>query len=225
MLDFLLQGKLFMIPLVTCAVLAIAVIIERAIVLKEIRAYVGPFLEKFNALITAGKLKEAEELCDSTPHPVSRMLAAGLTRHGEVKRERSVAFIHDQVDKAVSTAGVHAVSLLEHRLGMLASISTLAPLFGFAGTVTGMIAAFGIIASASTVDVSQVALGISEALNTTASGLVIGITATLGYSHYTNKIEDFVGQLEDASNRMLAVMTKDILAERYGEQQADAQAG
>jgi len=218
MLDFILQGKLFMIPLITCAVLAIAVIIERGIVLKEIQAYVGPFLEKFNELITAGKLKEAEELCESTPHPVSRMLAAGLTRHQEVKREQSLAFVHDQVDKAVSSAGVHAVSLLERRLGLLASVSNLAPLFGFAGTVTGMIAAFGAIAAASSVDVSQVALGISEALNTTATGLVIGIAATLGYSHYTSKIEAFVGQLEDASNRMLAVMTRDILTERYGSQ-------
>lgn len=218
MLDFILAGKLFMIPLITCGVLAVAVIIERGIVLKEIKAYVGPFLDKFNDLITAGKLKEARELCESTPHPVSRMLAAGLTRHEEVKRDQNLAFVHDQVDKAVGSAGVHAVSLLEERLGLLASISNLAPLFGFAGTVTGMISAFATIAGSASVDVGEVALGISEALNTTATGLVIGITATIGYSHFTGKIEAFVGQLEDTSNRMLALMTKDILDERYGDE-------
>ena len=216
MLHFLMQGKLFMIPLVTCAVLAAAVIIERAIVLREIRRYAGGFLKRFDELITAGELKEAEELCEQTPHPVSRMLAAGLTRFEEVKPERSVAFIHDQVDKAVSDAGVHAVSLLEQRLGLLAGISNLAPLFGFAGTVTGMISAFGAIAMASEVDVSQVAKGISEALNTTATGLVVGIVATIGYNYYTGKIEAFIGQLEETSNRMLARMTGSLLLERYG---------
>ena len=219
MLDFLKSGGLFMIPLLTCAVLAAAVIIERGIVLKEITKYVGPFLKKFDELITAGKLKEAEELCEGSPHPVSRMLASGLTRFQEVKRESSVAFIHDQVDKAVSSSGVHAVSLLEERLGLLASISNLGPLFGFAGTVTGMIKAFAEIAGSSSVDVSGVARGISEALNTTATGLVIGIAATLGYSHFTSLIEGFVRQLEDTSNSMLALMTKDLVNQRYGEEQ------
>ena len=219
MLHFLIQGKLFMIPLMICAVLAVAVIIERAIVLREIQRYAGGFLERFNELVSAGKLKEAENLCHETPHPVSRMLAAGLTRFEEVKPEKSVGFIHDQVDKAVSDAGVHAVSMLEERLGLLASVSNLAPLFGFAGTVTGMISAFAAIAVASEVDVTQVAKGISEALNTTAAGLVIGILATLGYNHYTGKIEAFIDRLEEASNSMLAQMTKNLLHERYGEQQ------
>lgn len=217
MIDFLLTGKWFMIPLVLCAILTVAVYIERFLVLREVQAYVGPFLDKFNELISEGKLQEAKQLCEDSPHPVSRMLSAGLTRYEEVQQEKSVAFIHDQIDGAVSDAGVHAMSLLERRLSLLANVSNLGPLFGFAGTVTGMIGAFGAIAASANVDVSKVAGGISEALNTTATGLVIGIAATIGYNYYTGKIEGFIERLEETSNRMLARIVKDIIRRRYGE--------
>jgi len=218
MLTFLLNGGLFMIPLVTCAILAISVIIERGVVLKEVKAFVRPFLDQFNRLIGGGDLAGAKDLCAETPHPVSRMLAAGLARRDEVKQEVNVSFIHDQIDTAVSDAGGEAISMLEKRLSLLAIISNLAPLFGFAGTVTGMIMAFGAIAGAGDVQVEYVARGISEALNTTATGLMIGIVATVGYSYYTNKIGEFVGQLEETSNGMLSRIVKDIIAERYGEE-------
>ena len=217
MIEFLTDGGPFMIFLVACAVLAVAVIIERWLVLREVKSYVGPFLEKFNNLIKGGKLQEARTLCEDTPHPVSRMLKAGLDRHDEVREGQDMAFIHDQIDKAVSEAGTHAVDVLEKRLNLLAIISNLGPLLGFTGTVTGMIVAFASIAAAENVDVSGVASGLSQALNTTASGLVIGITATVGHSYFAGKIEEFVGDLEEASNRMLAHIIRDIIRTRHTE--------
>lgn len=218
MLEFLKDGGPFMIPLGICAVLAVAVLIERALVLKEVKAFVGPFLDKFDDLIQSGKLAEAQNLCEKHRHPVSRMLKAGLVRYQEVRQEENVGFIHEQIDDAVSDAGSHAISLLEKRLDWLAIISNLGPLLGFTGTVTGMIVAFGAIASAATVDVSKVAGGISQALNTTASGLVIGIIATVAYNYYTSRIEDFIEQLEEASNRMLAHIVRELIHVRYGEE-------
>ena len=218
MIEFLMDGGPFMLPLGACLVLALAVIIERYIVLKEVQQFAEPFLDEFNEHISNGRLEKARELCENSPHPVSRMLQAGLERHDEVVQERNVAFIHEQVDQAVSNTGVQTVGLLEKRLGLLASISNLAPLFGFAGTVTGMIVAFGAIASAASVDVSKVAAGISQALNTTASGLVIGIVATIGYNYFSSRIEDFVEYLEETSNGMLAHLIQDIMRRRYGEE-------
>ncbi len=217
MIDFLMAGGPFMVPLMICLILALAVSVERYIVLKEVQEFAKPFLNKFNNLIEQGEVEEAKELCEDTPHPVSHMLKAGLERHEEVEQERNIAFIHEQVDKAVSNAGIHAVGLLEKRLGLLASISNLAPLFGFAGTVTGMIVAFGAIASSSSVDVSEVAKGISQALNTTASGLVIGILATIGYNYFSSRIEDFVEHLEETTNTLLAHLIQDLMDERYSE--------
>lgn len=217
MIEFLMDGGPFMIPLGACLILALAVMVERYIVLKEVRQFAVPFLTKFNEHISSGDLENARELCEQSPHPVSRMLKAGLDRHDEVRQEKNIAFIHEQVDDAVSNAGMQTIGLMEKRLGLLASISNLAPLFGFAGTVTGMIVAFGAIASAGNVDVSQVAEGISQALNTTASGLVIGIVATIGYNYFSSRIEDFVEYLEDTTNGMLAELIQDIMEQRYGE--------
>ena len=196
MIEFLMDGGPFMLPLGACLILALAVIVERYLVLKEVQKFAEPFLDRFNEHISNGRLKAARELCEESPHPVSRMLKAGLDRHDEVRQD---------------------LGLLEKRLGLLASISNLAPLFGFAGTVTGMIVAFAAIASASSVDVSKVAEGISQALNTTASGLVIGIVATIGYNYYTSRIEDFVEYLEQTTNGMLAHLIQDIMRRRYGE--------
>lgn len=217
MIEFLMNGGPFMVPLMACLILALAVMVERYIILKEVKEFAHPFLKKFNKHISEGNLEKARELCENSPHPVSRMLRAGLDRHDEVRQERNIGFIHEQVDQAVSNAGLQTVGLLEKRLGLLASISNLAPLFGFAGTVTGMIVAFGAIASASSVDVSKVAGGISQALNTTASGLVIGIIATIGYNYYSNKIEDFVEYLEETTNALLAHLIQDIMEQRYGD--------
>jgi biopolymer transport protein ExbB len=226
MLHFILAGGICMIPLSICGILAVAIIVERAIVLREVRAQVAPFLEEFNRLIAEGKLAEAQELCEKTPHPISRMFSAGLLRRQEVQQGKDIAFVHGQVEAAVSEAGVHAIGMLEKRMNMLAAISNLGPLFGFMGTVTGMISAFAAIAAASTVDVNLVASGISEALNTTAAGLVDGIAASLGYAYFTGKIEGFVDDLQGTANKMLAVMVKDMIKERYGaELEGGGQAG
>lgn len=218
MIEFLMDGGPFMLPLGACLILALSVMLERYIVLKEVREFAIPFLKEFNDCISNGDLQQARDLCAEHPHPVSHMLRAGLERHDEVRQEENIAFIHEHVDDAVSNAGMQTIGLLEKRLGLLASISNLAPLFGFAGTVTGMIVAFGAIASAGNVDVSQVAEGISQALNTTASGLVIGIIATIGHNYFSSKIEDFVEYLEDTTNGMLAQLIQDIMDQRYSEE-------
>ena len=109
----------------------------------------------------------------------------------------------DAVEKAIGTAGTIEMSFLERGLIWVSSVTTIAPLVGFLGTVSGMINAFEAIAASEQVNAKLVASGISEALITTATGLIIAIPAQLAYNWYTTKITRFVRDIETATNMLL----------------------
>jgi biopolymer transport protein ExbB len=92
------------------------------------------------------------------------------------------------------------MAFLEKGLVVLASISSIAPMLGFLGTVSGMIRAFGEIAAAKNVEASLVAGGIQEALITTASGLIIAIPIQMAHNYFISRVGRFVIDMEEASS-------------------------
>jgi biopolymer transport protein ExbB len=109
----------------------------------------------------------------------------------------------DAVEKAITTAGTIEMAFLERGLIWISSVSTIAPLIGFLGTVSGMINAFEAIATSDTVNAQLVAAGISEALITTATGLVIAIPTSIGFNYFVSTIDRFVIEMEEASSELV----------------------
>jgi biopolymer transport protein ExbB len=189
-----IKGGIVMHPLLLCAILALVLIIERMLTLWRARTDTrNLMLEVVRALRQEGP-RAAMRACEGTRGPIANMLHSGLLRAHRGP---------DAVEKAIHTAGSIEMAFLERGLLALATISNLAPLLGFLGTVTGMIKAFGAITAAEHVSAKVVASGIEEALITTAAGLLIAVPVSAFYAYFVLTIDRFVLEMEEASAELV----------------------
>jgi biopolymer transport protein ExbB len=206
--EYFRQGGIFMYPLLFFSVLAATVAIERFIVFSKAKLNVSDFLTKIRkALLVNRNVKEAIKICEQSKGPVASVMKAGLLRYGHVRED---------IEKTIENAALYELDRLEKRLGVLATTANVAPMLGFLGTVAGMIKSFATLAEQGLTNPAAVAVGISEALITTATGLIIAIPAQLIYNWYTTKITRFVRDIETASNMLVETFTE-MDSQRYGQ--------
>jgi biopolymer transport protein ExbB len=193
--NLFLLGGIVMWPILLCSVIGIYIIIERYLVLRKIKANVNQFMLNLKVLLRKNDIRNAIDLCDTVKVPVSRILKQGILRYNRG---------HEVIREAIENAGSEEIYKLEAGLSILATIAGIAPLLGFLGTVTGIIATFQVIQNAGgVVNPSDLAGGIWEALLTTAFGLFVGIPAYFFYNYFVNKIKRFVFEIESTSNEFL----------------------
>ena len=206
--EYFRQGGMFMYPLLFFSVLAATVAIERFIVFSKAKINVSDFLTKIRkALLVNRNVKEAIKICEQSKGPVASVMKAGLLRYGHSRED---------VEKTIENAALYELDRLEKRLGVLATTANVAPMLGFLGTVAGMIKSFATLAEQGLTNPAAVAVGISEALITTATGLIIAIPAQLVYNWYTTKITRFVRDIETASNMLVETFTE-MDSQRHGQ--------
>jgi biopolymer transport protein ExbB len=195
-------------PLLFFSLIALIAIIERFIVFARAKINVNEFLTKIRkALLVNRNVKEAIKVCEQYQGPVASVMKAGLLRYGHTR---------DDIEKTIENAALYELDRLEKRLGVLATTANVAPMLGFLGTVTGMIKSFATLASSGLTNPGAVAAGISEALLTTAAGLMIAIPAQLAYNWYTTKINRFVRDIETATNMLMETFIE-MDSQRYGQ--------
>ena len=181
-------------PLLFCLVVGILVIIWKFISLWMIAAKTRQVLRDVDELLTQQQIREALELTRDTDAPAANILYAGLERSEEGT---------DRVLKAIENQGLIEMSKLEGGLVILATLSTIAPLLGFLGTVIGMIIAFQSIEAAGEVEATLVAGGIKVALLTTAAGLAIAIPVSIGHNYFVSFIDSMVIDMEESAQKMV----------------------
>ena len=190
LVELFLKGGAFMYPLLCASIIGVAVIIERAVTLSRARTDVRKLMKRvLDALHSKGVDAAAHE-CERTRGPIAAILHAGLKR-----AERGT----EAVERAIETAGTIETSFLERGLIWLATLATIAPLLGFLGTVSGRIRAFNAIAEAEQVNAKLVASGISEALITTATGLLIAIPIQAFHNFFVSQIDRFIIEMEEST--------------------------
>ncbi|MAT57165.1 MAG: MotA/TolQ/ExbB proton channel family protein [Melioribacteraceae bacterium] len=188
----LVKGGWLMLPILISSLIAIAIIIDRYIVIRKSRLNVPAFLVKVRGMLREGKIDSAIEFCKDEKTPAAYIVRKGL---------RKYHLGHDRVKEAIETAGKQEITRLEKGLSVLATISGIAPLLGFLGTVTGMISAFMRIEDLQgAANPSDLAGGIWEALITTAFGLAVGIIAYAFYNYLVAGIKKLVVEMEVISN-------------------------
>jgi biopolymer transport protein ExbB len=201
------------IGLVLCSVVILAIVIERTVMLRRRRILPLGLLEQVRRYWYRGDIKTAMECCDEQPVALARILKAGLMRHEAGMEE---------IKKALEAAGQVEADGLGSNVRGLGVIATLAPMLGFLGTVTGMIKAFNAIAAAGTSNPSLVASGISEALLTTAAGLVLGIPSLALYHFFRGRVDRFVMEMEGVALELVEDLTSQQQRLRRAREQADA---
>lgn len=182
------------VPLSGCLIIGIVVIIIKFISLTKTASKTKRILKDVDELLTQQRIGEALELTRDTNSPAANILYAGLERHEEGT---------DRVMKAIENQGLLEMSKLEKGLVVLATLTNVAPLLGFLGTVIGMILAFQSIEAAGEVEATLVAGGIKVALLTTAAGLVIAIPVSIGHNYFVAKIDGLVIDMEESAQKMV----------------------
>ena len=191
---FFKKGGIVMYPLLLVAILALLLSLERFIVL-SFRGHLGRHFKKNIAkLVDGGKYDEAANLCLKRDTSLSMVLFAVLNKAHETR---------DAAEKSLQEALLREQPKLERRMGLLAAMGTIAPLLGLLGTVTGIITLFTVITEVGTNDARVLAGGISEALVTTETGLVIAIPVMILHGLLSEKIEKVTSELYVQSTALL----------------------
>lgn len=189
------EGGWGMYPILVWQIIAIGIIIERAIYLYRSSINKDVFLATMQKCILAGDVARAIKLCSAANAPLARIVKAGLMKVNRPDAE---------VQAAMDETALRELPKIEHRTGYLALLANLAMLSGLLGTVTGLIAAFGAVANAdASSKATMLAAGISEAMNCTAFGLFAAIIALLGFAVLNGKTQ---GLLDDINGATVQVM-------------------
>jgi biopolymer transport protein ExbB len=194
MWSYVAKGGPVMWPLLLLSVLGVAVAIWRWMALRAATRNVVPFLRELRERLVAGDVDAAVEVCERHPSPVASIVKAGLLRSGRSKED---------IERSLQEASSRELAALERGLPILATIAMIAPLLGFLGTVTGMINSFDALARVGLNNPAAVASGISEALITTAAGLIIAIPVQMAYNYFVSRVNDLVRDMEAAANIVL----------------------
>lgn len=191
-------GWYIMGPLGAMSVLAIYIIIERALAIRRALRSEKDFMNKIRDYIHEGKIDSARNLCAQNTSPISRMLDKGISRIGKPLKD---------IEVSIENAGKLEVYQLEKGLSILATISGAAPMIGFLGTVIGMIVTFHTMKiSGAGVEIAQLSGGIMQAMVTTVAGLVIGIIAYVAYNTLVARVNKVVQNMEATSIAFMDVL-------------------
>ncbi len=198
LLTMFLKGGFIMWPILLCSILGLGVIIDRYIVLRKAKINIPAFMVRIRGLLKKKDVSGAVSYCLEEKSPVANIIRKGLKKY---------RLGHERVKEAIENAGTQEVAKLEKGLSILATVAGVAPLLGFLGTVTGMIAAFMRIQDlAGAANPGDLAGGIWEALITTAFGLMVGIPALAFYNYFLNRVKKLVGDMETVANDVVDVI-------------------
>lgn len=181
-------------PLAFSGLVGLVVIVWKFVDLSTKASRTKRILKEVDELLSQRRIKEALELTRGTNAPVAKILYAGLERSDEGT---------ERVMRAIENQGLIEMSKLEKGLVMLATVTNVAPLLGFLGTVLGMIIAFQAIEAAGEVEATLVAGGIKVALLTTAFGLLIAIPVSIGHNYFVARIDSMVIDMEESAQKMV----------------------
>jgi biopolymer transport protein ExbB len=184
------EGGAFMWPVLISLILGLAIFLERAISLNRADINTKKFILDVKEALASGGVAAAEELCSKTRGPVASVFQAGLMRADEGV---------EAAEKAITAFGSIEMSFMERGLVWLSLFINLAPMFGFLGTVVGMVEAFDAIEAAGDISPSLVAGGIKVALLTTVGGLIAAIILQVGYNYCVSKIDRLIVEMEEST--------------------------
>ncbi len=186
-LSLLEKGGYVMYPILFLFSVALFLFIERYLYIRKTSRIDENFLHNINELLLAGNIQGAITYCKNSKFPIANLLERGLGRLGSPIRE---------IEGAIENKAKLEIYNMEKNLGILSSIARIAPMFGFLGTVTGMIRTFHNISTSNKIEISTIASGIYEKMVTSASGLIVGIIAYVMYTLLTTMIDRSINKME-----------------------------
>ncbi|MCK9616658.1 MAG: MotA/TolQ/ExbB proton channel family protein [Lentimicrobiaceae bacterium] len=184
LLDLVIKGGPIMIPIALLSLIAVYVFIERYLAIKRASKQESNFMNNIRDFIMDGRIDSALSFCKNNDKPVARMIEKGIKRIGRPLKE---------IEESIEIVGKFEVYKLEKNLVILAIIAGIAPMFGFIGTIIGVIKIFHDISLAGDISITSVSSGLYTKMVSSAAGLIIGIFAFVCY-HWLNIMVDKIVQ-------------------------------
>lgn len=190
-----LAGQIIILVLFVLLIVASYIYFERLFAIKAASKVDPNFMNQIKDHVTHGKMESAQALCTQVNSPVSRLISKGISRIGKPLED---------INTAIENAGRLEIYGLEKHVSVLATISGVAPMIGFLGTVIGMILSiFEIANSGGQIDIKQLSDGLYTAMTTTVGGLIVGIVGYIAYNHLVVRTNKVVYQMEANSLEFL----------------------
>jgi biopolymer transport protein ExbB len=198
MLDIFLKGGITMPFILLCSIIAAVIIIERLIFFKKIRVDEVKMINRLRVTLEKKHFDEALSICENNPSPITNLMKVGIEHRRYDERV---------LKDAIMDAANLEVPKLERFLSALGTVAHIAPLLGLLGTVIGNIDAFDILGKSVSAPSWQVlANGISEALISTAAGIIVSIPALIFYNYLVNKVNHIIIRLENKVNELVLLL-------------------
>lgn len=197
MLGLLQKGGWIMYPLYLLFIVAVFVFVERLLAIRKASRMEPNFMKIIRDNIITGNVASARNLAKNTDSPVARMIEKGLQRIGKPI---------DAIEKSMENVGKLEMYHMERNLNILSLIAGIAPMFGFLGTIVGMVQLFYGIASTGEYTLNTIAGGIYTKMITSATGLIIGLIAYIGHNILTTQIDKTVNKMEAASAEFMDIL-------------------
>lgn len=197
MWEIVKSGGWLMVPIIACSIVALGIILERMWALQKKRVIPKHLVAQVWHWEKNQQLDRERIQTIRAGSPLGRVLAAGIAardKEREVMREN------------IEETGRHVVHELERYLNTLGTIAAITPLLGLLGTVIGMIKVFANLTTHGVGNIPSLAGGISEALITTAAGLVVAIPTLMFYRYYRGRVDELVVYMEEEAIKLLEVM-------------------
>jgi biopolymer transport protein ExbB len=195
--ELLNKGGWIMYPLYILLAAAIFVFFERLIAIRKASRIDANFMNIIRDNIITGNVTAARNLARNTDNPVARIIDKGLQRIGKPI---------DAIEKSMENVGRIEMYKMERNLNILSLIAGIAPMFGFLGTIVGMLQLFSAIASTGELELGEIAGGIYTKMITSAAGLIIGLLAYVAYNFLNTQVDKTANRMEIASAEFIDVL-------------------
>ncbi|MFZ4785532.1 MAG: MotA/TolQ/ExbB proton channel family protein [Flavobacteriales bacterium] len=197
LVDQLIQGWYIYIPQLILSIVAVYIFVERSLAVSKAGKEDPTFMSKIKEYINGGKLDSARNLCATVNTPMSAMIEKGISRIGKPLED---------ISKAIENTGKIEIAKMERNTSILATISAVAPMFGFLGTVFGVITIFRDIAEAGSLQIGTVSEGLYLKMISSAVGLIVGMIAYVGYNTITSRIGKVINKMESNAVEFLDIL-------------------
>ncbi len=216
LLGILREGGLVMLPLLACSFVLLVFVFERSISLRRGRVVPGPFVKRFIQQLEQGQLDRDQAIlvCEENGSPIARVFAAAAKKWGRPAAE---------IEQSILDSGERVVHSLRSNLRVFNGIATVSPMLGLMGTVFGMIHAFNDIATSDAMGRPELlARGISEALLTTAMGLMVAVPALVLYWWFVSVVDRLTVRIDALGQEVVGVISSEAIQEANAAKPARA---
>jgi biopolymer transport protein ExbB len=199
LLSMIMKGGIIIYPLILMLLLAIYVLVERLMTIRRASKKSPQLLASVKDAVHKGNIESARTMCMSINTPESMMIDKGLSRIGQPVND---------IREAMNEAATIEIGRLEKNMGILNITGRIAPMFGFIGTIIGVIKIFYDIALQGTVEISVISTGLYEKMVSSCSGLVVGVFAFIAYHWMNTLIDKFVHKMEESRMNFLDILNE-----------------